>query len=128
VHTDKKGGIRRLIYNKEAEETYKEEEMLQKEDARTDADSKGGTNASPELQSRSNSFNGNDSSVTSQGLGEGPTTKERNASQMVPNAQVDVSDAESESNGSGTSGETAELVKRCKKKEKDKKHEVRRGR
>lgn len=117
-----------MIYNKEAEETYKEEEMLQKEDARTDADSKGGTNASPELQSRSNSFNGNDSSVTSQGLGEGPTTKERNASQMVPNAQVDVSDAESESNGSGTSGETAELVKRCKKKEKDKKHEVRRGR
>jgi hypothetical protein len=40
-----------LIYNEEAEETYKEEEMIQKEDARTDADSKGGTNASPELQS-----------------------------------------------------------------------------
>jgi hypothetical protein len=48
-----------LIYNKEAEETYKEEEMIQKEDARTDADSKGGTNASAELQSPSNSFNGN---------------------------------------------------------------------
>jgi hypothetical protein len=47
---------------------------------------------------------------------------------MVPNAQVDVSDAESESNGSGTGGETAELVKRCNKKEEDKKHEVRRGR
>jgi hypothetical protein len=118
VHPYKKGGIRRLTCNEEAEETYKEEEMMQKEEVRIDADATGGINASAELQSPSNSFNVNDSSVTSQGLGEGTTTKKRNASPVVPDAQVDVSDAESELNGSVTSGETAALVKRCQKKRK----------
>jgi hypothetical protein len=32
VHPYKKGGIRRLTYNKEGEESYKEKEMMQKDD------------------------------------------------------------------------------------------------
>jgi hypothetical protein len=135
VHPYKKGGIRRLTYNKEGEESYKEKEMMQKDDrGGADSNPEVPRNALAELQSPTNSSEDDDSSSdTNPDLVQkkGKPTRKRKASPLVPggrNAPGDFSDGESVSDISVTSVETAALVERSKQKDKDEKHKVRRGR
>jgi hypothetical protein len=134
MHPYKKGGIRRLIYSKEGENGYKEEEVIQKEEERADDNAAGQRKASAGLQSPSNSSDSDDSSS---GVGQGLTgkkgsrAKQKEASPLEPATQevhCEFGGESEDTTDDAASVETAELAKRCKPKDKDGKEKVRRGR